>query len=76
MVYEVGLLPYWKVYPTFHLSKLKRYHRFDEFLKEVESPPLVLVEDILEYEVKSIAQNRGMGAHRQHLVIVTKCIKH
>ncbi len=52
-----------------HISKLKRYNRSDEFLREVEPPPPVLVEGELEYEVESIVRHRGTGARRRYLVI-------
>ena len=44
----------WRIHPVFHISKLKRYIRSEEFLREVEPPPPVLVGDTLEYEVDGI----------------------
>ena len=44
----------WRIHLVFHTSKLKRYIRSEEFLREVEPPPLVLVGDTLEYEVEGI----------------------
>ena len=50
-------------------SKLKRYIRSEEFLREVEPPPPVLVGDTLEYEVEGILWHQGTGARRQYLVL-------
>ena len=69
VAYEVDLPPQWRVHPSFHVGKLKRYHRSDEFLREVEPPPPVLVEGEPEYEVESIARHRGKGARRRYLVV-------
>ena len=66
---RVDLPPQWQVHPSFHVAKLKRYYRSNEFLREVESPPLELVEGELEYEVEAIARHRGKGARRRYLVI-------
>ena len=44
----------WQIHPIFHVSKLKRYIRSKEFLREVEPPSLVLVVDTLEYENEGI----------------------
>ena len=62
MAYELHLPPQWQVHPSFHVAKLKRYYRSNEFLREVESPPPELVEGELEYEVEAIARHRGKGA--------------
>ena len=51
------------------MSKLKRYIRSEEFLREVESPPPVLVGDTLEYEVEGILRHQGKGAQRRYLVL-------
>ena len=69
VAYALDLPPQWQVHPSFHVAKLKRYYRSDEFLREVESPPPELVEGELEYEVEAIARHRGKGARRRYLVI-------
>ena len=69
VAYELDLPPGWHIHSSFHVSKLKKYHRSDEFLREVEPPPPELVEGELEYEVEAIARHRGTGAQRRYLVI-------
>ena len=69
VAYELDLPPDWQIHSSFHVSKLKRYHRSDEFLREVEPPPPVLVEGVLEYEAESIVRHRGKGARRRYLVV-------
>ena len=51
------------------MSKLKLYHRSTEFRREVESPPPILVEGELEYEVDKIVRHVGKGARRRYLVV-------
>ena len=58
----------WWIHPVFHISKLKRCIRLEEFLRETEPPPPVLVGDNLEYEVEGILQHPGIGARHQYLV--------
>ena len=57
------------MHPVFHISKLKRYICSEEFFREIEPPPPVLVGDTLEYEVKGILWHQGTGAQRQYLVL-------
>ena len=59
----------WHIYLIFHVSRLKKFHRSAEFVREVSPPPPDLVEGHLEYEVESIARHRGEGARRRYLVI-------
>ena len=56
-------------HPIFHTNKLKCYIHLEEFLREVEPPPLVLVGDTLEYEVEGILWHQGTGARRRYLVL-------
>ena len=67
--YKVDLPPRWPIHPVFHIDRLKRYVHSEEFLREVEPPPPVLVEDHLEYEVEDLIRHRGHGARRQCLVV-------
>ena len=57
VAFGLDLPPGWWIHPVFHTSKLKRYIRSEEFLREVEPPPPVLVGDTLEYEVEGILQH-------------------
>ena len=59
----------WRLHPVFHTSKLKRYICSEEFLREVEQPPPVLVGDTLEYEVEGLLRHQGTGARRRYLVL-------
>ena len=69
VAFGLDLPPGWRIHPVFHVSKLKRYIRLGEFLREVEPPPLVLVGDALEYEVEGILRHQGKGARRRYLVL-------
>ena len=51
------------------MSKLKRYIHSEEFLREVEPPPPVLVGDTMEYKVEGILRHQGKGARRCYLVL-------
>ena len=67
--FGLDLPPGWHIHPTFHVSKLRRYIRSEEFLREVEPPPPVLVEGYQEYEVEQILRHTGKGARRRYLVL-------
>ena len=69
VAYGLDLPPGWQIHPVFHVSKLKRYIHSEEFLREVEPPPPILVGDTLEYEVEGILQHQGKGARRHYLVL-------
>ena len=55
--------------PIFHIDRLKQYVRSEEFLREVEPPPPILVEDHLKSEVEDLIRHRGRGVRRQYLVL-------
>ena len=54
VAYRVDLPPGWHLHPVFHVDKLKKYIRSEEFLREVHPPPPIVVEDHLEYEVEDL----------------------
>ena len=62
IAFGLDLPPGWWIHPIFHTNKLKCYICSEEFLREIEQPPLVLVGDTLEYEVEGILRHQGIGA--------------
>ena len=42
VAYRVDLPPSWHLHPVFHVDKLKKYIRSEEFLREVHPPPPVV----------------------------------
>ena len=54
VAYKVDLPPKWQIHPVFPIDCLKQYIHSEKFLREVEPPPPVLVEDHLEYEVEDL----------------------
>ena len=69
VAYRVDLPPSWRLHPVFHVDKIKKYIRSEEFLREVHLPPPVMIEDHLEYEVEDLIRHRGKGTCRQYLVL-------
>ncbi len=69
VAYRLGLPPGWKIWPVFHVSNLKRYHRSDEFVRMEEPPPSLLVDEDEEYIVEGILRHKGEGAQRRYLVL-------
>ena len=59
----------WRIHPIFHVSKPKHYIHSEEFLREANLPPLVLVGDTQEYEVEGIVRHQGTGAQHRYLVL-------
>ena len=69
VAYGLELPVNWRIHLVFHVSRLRRFLRSEQFAREVTPPPPELVEGHLEYEVESIARHRGEGARRRYLVI-------
>ena len=61
--YRVDLPPGCHLHLVFHIEKIKHYTRSEDFLREVQPPPPVVVEDPLEYKVEDLIWYRGKGAH-------------
>ena len=61
VAYRVDLPLGWRLYPVFHIDKLKHYIHSEEFLWEAQLPPLVVVEYHLEYEFEDLIQHQGKG---------------
>ena len=70
MAFCVGLPESWKVHGTFHVSKLCKYERSKEFVRELEPPPPEVGEEgEEEFEVEAIIRHRGVKSKRQYLVV-------
>ena len=62
VAYKVDLPQGWQTHLVFHIDHLKRYIHSEEFLREVEPPPPIVVEDHMEYEVEDLLWHCGRGA--------------
>ena len=69
VVYWLSLPPGWKIWPVFHVSNLKRFRRSNEFVREDQPLPPILVDGEEEYEVEGILRHKGDGARRRYLVL-------
>ena len=54
VAYRVDLSPGWHLHPIFHIDKLKKYIRSEAFLREVQPPTPMVIEDHLECEVEDL----------------------
>ena len=61
VAYLVELPLGWRLHPVFHLDKLKCYIHSEEFSREVQPPPPMVVEYHLEYVVEDLIWHRGKG---------------
>ena len=70
VAFRVGLTESWKVHNTFHVSKLRKYERSEEFVRELEPPPPEVGEEgEEEFKVEAIIRHRGVKSKRQYLVV-------
>ena len=69
VAYRLSLPPGWKIWPVFHVSNLKRFRRSNEFVREDQPLPPILVDGEEEYEVEGILRHKGDGARRRYLVL-------
>ena len=69
VAYGLDLPTVWQVHSVFHVSNPKRFKRFEEFEREEQPPPPVMVEGEEEYEVEVILRHKGKGARCLYLVM-------
>jgi hypothetical protein len=69
VAYTIATPSHWRIHPTFHVEKLKKYERSEEFQRAVLTPPdAIEIEGQQEYEVEAVIRHRGTGNRRQYLV--------
>ena len=64
VAYRVELPPNWRLHLVFHIDKLKKYIHSEEFSREVQPPPPIVIENHQEYEIEDLIQHRGKGTRR------------
>jgi hypothetical protein len=70
VVYQLELLPAWKIFNTFHAALLSPYKEMEEHGVNFTEPPPDLVDDQEEYEVEEVLATRlyGWWKKRQYLI--------
>ena len=68
--YLLWLLPQWKIHPVFHIDLLTPYRKTTTHGDNYLCPPLEIIDNEEEYEVKAILDSRtfGRGCKLQYLV--------
>ena len=66
--YKLDLPASLKIHPVFHVSLLKPYKEFEEFLRATPPPPVILSDNSEEYEVETILDKRTLRNRVQYLV--------
>ena len=69
VAYRLKLPDHWKVHPTFHVSKLKRFYASAEPDRQIEPPAEILVDGEVHYEIETLLRARGPKRKREYLVL-------
>ena len=68
LTYHLRLLPGMHQYPVFHIDHLSPWHSNDINGSDPPPPPLVQVDNVLEYEVKCILDSHKYHSQYQYLI--------
>ena len=69
VAYTLDLPAQWKVHPTLHVSKLRKFHEDSRFFDRIIPPEPEIIQGEPEFEVEQILRHRGSVRHRQYLVL-------